>query len=368
MEKGNKLYHKLDKFIGIPIVFVLGLFKLRKRKIPIEINRIAILNLGSIGDNVLMSGPIKDLRKSFPDASIEIFTGSSNFQVVQMIPGVNVIHRLTIKKPFQTITQIKALDCFDVVLDFGPWPRINAIYTFLISSKCSIGFRTHKQYRHYLYDIIVDHLNTVHEIDNQRNLIKIISKQADSNPLLEINYQTINKEVIDSFNDFCIIHPWSAGLRKVDKQWDYHNWLELCERISNDFKNIILTGGPSDVEDSSLLLMLIKSQLPNCPIVSLAGQLSIQETSYLITKAKMNFCIDTGIAHIAAAFGKKLICLQGPAKSLRWRPYNVNTIVVNPSKGRFGYLSLGFEKNPDNTNCMENISVNAVYKAYLQVK
>ncbi|WDF48323.1 hypothetical protein PQ459_07540 [Chryseobacterium sp. KACC 21268] len=46
MEKGNHIFNKLDRYIGIPVLFILGFFK-RKTVLPNIIKRIAILNLGS---------------------------------------------------------------------------------------------------------------------------------------------------------------------------------------------------------------------------------------------------------------------------------------------------------------------------------
>ena len=140
-EKGNKLYHHLDRYVGIPIVFLLGLIKKKNTK-PQHINKIAILNLGSIGDNVLMSATISDIHEAYPDSSIHIFTGSSNYEIVKLIPNIDNITKLPISNPFQTKKIIDTQDKFDLLIDYGPWPRINAIYSFLFSSKYTIGFKT----------------------------------------------------------------------------------------------------------------------------------------------------------------------------------------------------------------------------------
>ena len=58
MEKGKKSYHLLDRYLGIPLTFFLGLIRNRWKKKPAAIKRIAIVNLFSIGDNVLMSAAI----------------------------------------------------------------------------------------------------------------------------------------------------------------------------------------------------------------------------------------------------------------------------------------------------------------------
>lgn len=366
-EKGNKFFHKLDKYIGIPIVFLLGLFR-KKHELPNKIQKIAILNLGSIGDNVLMSGPIADLLSKYPTVKIDVFAGNSNFQLVHQISNLNEILRLPITNPLKTIKYIKNAGEYDIVFDFGPWPRLNAVYSYFFMTKYVVGFKTKGQHRHYVYDCVVEHRDDVHEIDNHRSLIKPLYQGENRMPHLELQNVSLDRLNIDFEAKICIIHPWSAGLRKSDKQWKNENWVNLCKFIVKDFEQLIITGAPSDVEDSNELLDLIKKSDESIPVISLAGQLSLMETSRLISLSSFIFCVDTGIAHVAAALSKPLICLQGPAKSIRWRPYSDNAIVINPSFGTFGYINLGFEKSPDNTNCMENISVESVIDAYEQYK
>lgn len=367
-EKGNKLFHKIDRYLGIPVILTLGLFH-RKRTQPKEINSIAILNIGSIGDNVLMSGSIVDLHTKYPDAVIDVYTGSSNYQIVQQIPYIRKISRLPITNPIKTIRHIKNVGNYDVVFDFGPWPRTNAIYAYCFKTNYLVGFKTEGQFRHYVYDCTVEHSSQIHEIDNHRNLIKVLCNEATNHsPMLQIGNVDLSRFYLDFAQKICLIHPWSAGLRKFDKQWKNENWVDLCNRISKDYDLFIITGAPSDVKDSDLLLNQILMSNKLIPIISLAGKLSLAETSKLISLSSFIFCVDTGIAHMAAAFNKLQICLQGPAKSLRWRPYSDNAIVVNPSFGNYGYISLGFEKVPNKENCMDNISVENVYETFKKLK
>lgn len=364
-EKGNKLFHYLDRYIGIPIVFLLGIFK-RKRKLPSVINEIGILNLGSIGDNVLMSATILDLRQKYPDSKIRIFTGSSNYDIVKMIPTVDEIVKLPITNFLQTKKIIDNYKSFDVFVDFGPWPRINAIYSYLFSSKFKIGFKTKNQFRHYIYDQAIEHSGKKHEVDNHRSLIRFIYDGVHNNPRLVVTEFDLTRFGIDATQKIAVFHPWSAGLRKLDKQWNNDSWVQLYENISKDYDKIIITGAPSDIPDSDELLSQIRKGDNADKITSMAGKLSLSETIYLINISSFIFCVDTGIAHIAAALDKPQVCLQGPANSLRWRPYSDRAIVINPSHGTFGYISLGFEKNPDNTNCMDNIKVEDVLNKYYQ--
>lgn len=362
-EKGNKLFHKLDRYIGIPLVFLLG--KSRKnRNLPQVINKIAVLNLFSIGDNVLMSGVIADIRSQYPLSKITFFTGSSNYDLVKLIPEVDEIVKLPVADPLKVIRFLKKTEEFDILMDFCTWPRINAIYSFFFKAKYTIGFKTELQYKHYVYDAVVNHSHKIHEIDNYRNLVNVLYKGQNHPPKLIVEKFDLSKYEINPNHKIGIFHPWSAGLRKQEKQWDNENWSKLFGGIYKQFDTILITGAPSDYLDSETLLQKIKKDNNSSKIINIAGKLSLSKTAYLISISDFVFSVDTGIAHITAALNKPQICLQGPANSNRWRPYSDNTILINPSKGSYGYISLGFEKSPDNTNCMENISPDDVINKF----
>src|SRR5437016_1159716 len=152
MEKGNRLYHILDRLAGIPTVYFLGLFRSRFKKHPEHISRIAIVNLFSIGDNVLMSAVIADLASTYPKAELVAFTANNNYHLVQLIPGFSEIIKLPISNPYNSIQIIRKTGEFDLVFDFGAWPRISAIYSFFIKGKYKIGFKPPKQFRHYIFN------------------------------------------------------------------------------------------------------------------------------------------------------------------------------------------------------------------------
>ena len=168
---------------------------------------------------------------------------------------------------------------------------------------------------------------------------------------------------------YCIIHPWAGGLKKEIKQWDNKNWVSLVGKMANDFDNFLITGAPSDVLDSAELFRLIQKTKYASKVFDIAGFFSLSETVDIINNAKAVVCVDTGISHIAAALDKPLVCLQGPADSRRWRPYNDNdhTIVINPQNGVYGYLNYGYEYYKAKGNCMDNILVEVVYQALKKI-
>jgi len=366
MEKGKKSYHLLDRYLGIPLTFLLGLIRNRWKKKPAVIKKIAIVNLFSIGDNVLMSAAIADLVRAHPRAEFVAFTAKNNYQLVKLIPGFSHIIRLPIASPLQTIRQIRNQGQFDIVFDFGSWPRISSLYTFFVKASWKIGFRSPLQFRHYIYDQKITYSSDIHEVDNYRALIKGFCHGTHHPP--KINYTITNKiqDFVESSGKYCIIHPWPGGYKSQLKQWDNRRWAEMVQRIDKHFDYIVLTGAPSDMKKSQELESMIYEAHPGCKLINASGMFNLGETAYLLYKAAFIISIDTGISHISASFNKPMICLQGPASSIRWRPYSDRAVVINPDRGTYGYLSFGFEYHKAKEDCMKNISVDTVYQAFIR--
>ncbi len=196
----------------------------------------------------------------------------------------------------------------------------------------------------------------------------MLVKEPVSRPSIKNNGSAKSEELIHASGKYCVIHPWPGGYKSYMKEWDIENWAQLILLIHKDFHKIIITGAPTDVEKTEHLMTTIKSNKQVNNVISVAGVTVLSETIDLIAHARVIFSVNTGITHIAAAFDVNQICLHGPTNAKRWGPYSSKSIGVVPSSGKYGYLNFGFEYNLAQGNCMENISVDAVYKAYIELR
>jgi len=61
----------------------------------------------------------------------------------------------------------------DVLIDTSQWLRISAILAdFTGGAKFTIDFRTRRQFRHYVYDISIEHCDGLHELGNFRKQVQ----------------------------------------------------------------------------------------------------------------------------------------------------------------------------------------------------
>jgi hypothetical protein len=146
--RGSKARRLLDRYAGIPLVAAAGLLR-KKRDLPSRPARIALLNTAAIGDTILMSAVVADLRDRYSDSELILLAGPSNHEVAHLIPELDLVVLLDIFNPLNAIRQTRRQDP-TVLLDFGPWPRLNSIIAALSGARFIAGFRTRGQYRHFV--------------------------------------------------------------------------------------------------------------------------------------------------------------------------------------------------------------------------
>jgi ADP-heptose:LPS heptosyltransferase len=358
MEKGNSTLHFFDRYFGIPILGLLSQFKLVKNQFPNNFSpkRIAILNISSIGDTVLMSAPIQDLKLAYPEVEIEVFCGSTNVGVLGMVSFISKIHKLPVTNVFESVSEIRKAGEFELVIDFGPWPRLNAIFAYFFKAKYSIGFKSKKQFRHFCYDYAVVHSEQNHELDNFRTLLSPLTIETKSKPFLNLSSKTNSI----SESNYILFHPWPGGYKSYMKEWSKENWLVLAKRLSDLDYKIYITGAKADVEMSDELV-----KQSNGTLHSIAGLHNLSETATIVHNAKLLVSVNTGIMHIGAALDTKMVALHGPTSVKRWGPVSPNAVNIFPKNSECGYLHFGYEYNKSTVNCMDLISVEEVYEAVL---
>jgi ADP-heptose:LPS heptosyltransferase len=353
-ERGNPTLRMLDRHAGIPVVAATGLVR-RKRSRPAEIRRIGLLKAYAIGDTVLLSAIVRDLANAMPDAEIVFFSGLDNAKTAELIDGVSTVVSVPISRPWRTVRALRA-HRVDVLLDFGAWPRIEALETALSGARYTVGFRTEGQYRHYAYDAAVPHSADVHELENYRRLLEPLGVEARAQPRLEPPGELAHELLPDG--DYVVFHLWPGGYRSELKEWPLDRWRELAMQLTAQGYAVVLTGGPDDAERTAAF-----AQTCEGPVTSAAGRFSIREALDVLARSRGVVSVNTGTMHLAAAVGAPTIALNGPTSERRWGPLGEQTVSVNSELGGCGYLNLGSEYDGQRQDCMLGISVERVLEA-----
>lgn len=345
-DRGSSFLRFFDRFGGIPLVILYGLFR-KKHEFPGKPwNQIGILATAAIGDTIILSAVLKDLVEQNPKSKFYMFVGESNFGISRMACSEITIISIPVSNPVKAVKIIQKYGNFDLWLDFGPWPRINAVISALVSSKHTLGFMTPGQHRHYAYDSTVIHSAENHEIDNLRRLVESVGVHSTSVPKIT----GYSRPEIDS--DYLVIHMFPGGYKSSYKEWSADNWILLINGLTERGITVVLTGAGKDEAGAEIVYESCKKQEM---IINKAGKMNLLETAGYLEHARTVVSVNTGIMHLAAALGTPLIALHGPTNVDRWGPLSERAVNFTASSRSSGCLHLGFEYDSRDRNSLDTV-------------
>lgn len=356
----------LDRTLGPPILLIVSLLNRSiKKKAQMGEGNICLVKTSAIGDTVLLLSVVSAIREKFPGRSVDLICANSNAPFAKLIPGIRNLIVIPATNPLKSIFMLLKLKRYAAVIDFGSWPRLDAIYTAMVSADVHVGFKSKGQYRHFAYDIVVKHDKSKHELENYSRVCQKIGINELGRPRLDWPYAAnvvVDREGTERrAESYVVFHLWPGGSRALEKQWSPENWIILAKEIvEKRGLDLVFTGGALDYERNFSFIRSIDVRR-NSAIFNAAG-LSIKESIEVLRGARLVVSIDTGIMHIASALDRPLVSLHGPTHSARWgglgaRTYSVDaTLSVSEAP-----ISLGYEAV--NEKLMDKIGIERVVNA-----
>ncbi len=369
----KKIYRFLDKYLGIPLLFLLSIFLKKRRRLPIEnIRKILFIKLAAIGDTIILIPTFRAIKKKFPEAELTFLCTPVNYEIAKKIPYLDKIINCDVHgflyNPFKLLSFLKDLRKinYDVVIDGSQWERIASLFTLFTKSHYSIGFNTEKQYRQFVYDRVVPHLRNKHELENFLDLITPLGVEiTESDKSLEYFLNEDDKKFANDFwakhnlSDRLVIcfHP-GCGDNGQPREWEIERYIELGKRLKvyDDNITIMITGAPNEVERCNKIAEGIGGNL-----IYTAGMFALNNVVALVEKVKLIVCSNTGMLHIASCVGTKTLGLHGPTNPVKWGSYNKKSVLIQSDKFCSPCLYLGHEYGCQAPQCMAHIKVDDVF-------
>ncbi len=315
--------------------------------------RILVMKFRNIGDVLLTTPLIKNLKLNFPDAIIDIAVNKGCEEMVTLNPNINeviIYDRAKIKKYSslkRIIEEIKfALSIrkneYNMIINTTEGDR-GAQLALLSGAEIKVGYPGGKniftknvftnylpkqEFRHTL-DMDLDTLKEF-DLEIKEKKVEIFWSSKDE----ELVNKLLNKKDIDIKN-FIHIHAVSRWMFKCISDVTMAKIIDFCE--SGLKIKVLLTAAPVSQELNRLknILSLCKSK----PI-SLAGELTLKQTACLNKKAKIFIGVDTSIMHISAANEIPVLAFFGPSGTDHWGPWDNDCMESGYAK-RNGFQTMG---------------------------
>jgi ADP-heptose:LPS heptosyltransferase len=301
----------------------------------------AVLVSAAIGDTVLLSAVLRDVKSARPDLHIVLFVGQSNKSVVPLLDCCHAFVVLPVRNPFRAISMIRREGHFDVWVDAGPWPRINALYSHFSRSIFRTGFRTSGQHRHFLFDADAEHSREVHELENYRRLFRVLGIESRSLPSIPATVPLVPNRAV--------VHAFAGGSKPHLKEWPQAYWKEVIDHLTHHGFEVFLTGAPSN-RAAAQKIKECCSHPDRIQVV--AGQTTLEKTADLLKSSALVLAVNTGILHVAAALGCRVIGIHGPTSVTRWGPLGENAVGIQSPRSCSPCLHLGFDYGCQRNWCM----------------
>jgi len=110
-----------------------------------------------------------------------------------------------------------------------------------------------------------------------------------------------------------LVHPGGAA---PARRWPASRWSAVAEALAADGHTVALTG--SAAESDLCRAVAAGAGLPRTAV--LAGRLDLDELCATVAGARLVLCADTGVGHLATAYGVPSVVLFGPVGPARWGP------------------------------------------------
>ena len=322
-----------------------------------EIKKILVIRLSSLGDIILTQPVIMNLKQHYPQAEIHYLTKPAFHDIVKSFPeDTKIIHWDNDLKSLFKIHHLR----FDLLIDLHNKPN-----TALIRLFCRVKRKVVYDKRHFLRQQIVKK-NTSETISSTLDLYYSVLRKIGIEPVqaypqikADNSAERLLADNAISPGKFVLIFP---GATSYTKRWSLKNFAALIDLISPDNK-VVIAGSNSEMELAEEL-----KKLTEHPVTDFTGRTTMTELISLISLAKTVICNDSGPAHLAAALQKHQITIFGATSPrLGFAPLNDNGIIISKNLPCSPCSLHGSENCPlDHFNCMKQITPQDVYQELIK--
>lgn len=281
--------------------------------------RILFIRLRSMGDCLLLTSPLRALKREFPDFRVSVLVEDRHAPCFDGNADVAVTLVASVRK-LETIRRLRR-DRFDLIVNLHGGPT-SLLYALAARGR-SYGLEGYP-YASLYKALFPRRGQDLHTVEGTMAWLHWIGLPEAPPPPL---YYAPNPEAhawVSQHVDrtpYVLIHP---GALFETKRWSAAAFHELGRRLNACGWRVILTAGPGE-ED---VAREVASDLD--PGLMLLG-LTIPQLAELIRGADLYVGNDSGPMHLAAAVGTPVVAVWGSSSATQWRPWQVpQRVVQNP--------------------------------------
>ncbi len=322
---------------------------------PSKVRRVLVITLTAIGDTVLGTAALQNLRRYLPSAHFTICANYSMLPVLEADPlwdEVKPYNRRDPKLPY-----------------YGPLGHLRAI----------------REFRAGNYDLIIDLRSTLiplfmncryrplwgwrelflpkklHEAERNLQAMASLGVPIWSRAMRFFIPQDLRQKVEGERSDWDKLILINPGGRQA-KRWPAGGFAEVAQRLSAQGWTIGAIG--YDPQEQEAVRQILRD-LPG-PVADFSGPFSLLHNAARIGAARLFLTDDSGPLHIASALGTPTVALFGPSDPYRFGPWGTVHEIVGAGNDPDRPATLGPEGSPTEGD-IRAISPHRVFAAVKRV-
>ena len=340
----------IESSIILTSFLVNQLFYRKRLPPPSDIKKILVVKLDHIGDVLLATPVITNLRLYYPNAHITLLVGSWAKQVIEHNLHLDEIlcydapffcrsgRRTTLKDAMQLLRRLKS-ERYDLVVELrgdfltltmamlkGGKYRLDRSTQRVLNKLKTVLKKCKPEYSEHEVEINLDVLSA--------GEIPITSRKTFFNVSPENQTWAkgfFSKLGIDALKPIAAIHP---GSPVPLKRWPAERFAKFADILVEKKMQVLFLGVAAEkrlVEDIQVRMRRNS--------VNIAGRTNLQQLGAVLQNCHLFIGNDSGPMHIAAAVGMRVIGLFGPGSPQRFGPFGDNCTAIR--------------KKPDCPPCMK---------------
>ncbi|RYY12248.1 MAG: glycosyltransferase family 9 protein [Cytophagaceae bacterium] len=266
--------------------------------------KILVLRFSSIGDIVLTTPVVRQLKTQVPGAQVHFATKPAYRSLLEANPYVDRTHVLS-GSLGELVRELRA-ERFDFIVDLHNNLRTRLIRLQLPSVPGRAFAKLNFQ-KWLLVNFKVNQLPPVHIVDRYRAAAAPLGIRDDGGGLDYFIPPSQEVEVAAAlpagFRPGLYVAV-AIGAQHATKRLPVDKLIELVGKLNK--RPVVLLGGPEDESTGHIIELAFGGTVFNA-----CGRFSLHQSASLVQQALFVVSHDTGLMHIAAAFGKHIYSVWG---------------------------------------------------------
>ena len=356
---------EIARLIGEPFFWMMGR---RKKILEIDLSqvkRVLVVRLDKVGDVVLTTPLLRELRRNLVDAWITLVVNPQVYNLVELCPYVDEVLTYDWKVDGRCVYLQRhwralwlAWCClwrrrFDLAI-LPRWDVDNYHGTFILyfsGAPWRVGYseniNSQKKRLNSGFDSLLTHPlqdSTIkHDVEHNLDVIRFLGGRVQDDRLelwLGKEDEAFADETLGDHGvkpgDLLIAFCPGAGEPK--RRWPVSRYTELGLWLQRKYRAcLVIIGGPGE----EVLGWELLQELGSSPIINIVGRTTLRQTVAFLKRCSLYIGNDTGPMHMAAAVGVPIVELSCHPVSgapysvnspLRFRPWRDNHIVIQPER------------------------------------